>query len=356
MSRKTDALFTLLRPLSPVYSKMMYAREKMYSSETIKSTHLDVPVISVGNLTMGGTGKTPLVIYLAEHLRQRQYRPAVISRGYKGKAEDSVNIVSDYQHIYLNSKQAGDEPRLIAESLPGVPVLTGKKRRYPCRHAVSALGCDILILDDGFQHLAVHRNIDIVLFNARKLKKDLRVFPGGELREGVDALNRCSCIVLTGMSDEFEEDAMDFIEKLRVQGIEKPVFQTALGRPAFHELQNGRAVDIDRTGRSYLGFCGIGNPERFKDYLLDHDIPVDFFRSFDDHHAYTQEDVEQLEFYAKQNGIGFLLTTEKDGVKLGTLTFSMPVFTIRPELIVETALLSFIDNTLSRFFTSQIEE
>lgn len=126
MSRKTDTLFTVLRPLSPVYAKIMSAREKMYTSETLKSTRFNVPVISIGNLTMGGTGKTPLVIYLAKHLLNMQYKPAVISRGYKGEAEKSVNIVSDYQHIFLDSKAAGDEPRLIAESLPGVPALTGK--------------------------------------------------------------------------------------------------------------------------------------------------------------------------------------------------------------------------------------
>lgn len=355
MSRKTDTLFTFFRPLSPIYAKIMSTREKMYLSDTFKSTRFDVPVVSVGNLTMGGTGKTPLVIYLAEYFRQKQYRPAVISRGYKGEAENSVNIVSDYQNIFLSSKEAGDEPRLIAESLPGVPVLTGIKRKNPCHHAVTSFGCDLLILDDGFQHLGVQRDIDIVLFNAQNLKSELRVFPGGELREDVSALQRCDCIVLTGMNKDSAEDASLFIDKLKSLGVEKPFFSTSLGTPLFHDLKTGLPVEPDKNGRSFLSFCGIGNPERFKDYLLRHDIPVDFFRSYDDHYSYSQQDVEQLEFHAQQNGIGTLLTTEKDGVKLSHLNFSMPVLTTRPEFLVDQNLLSFIDDRLSYYFERAVE-
>ncbi len=350
MSIKTDTLFTLFRPLSPIYAKLMGAREKMYLSETIKSARFDVPVVSVGNLTMGGTGKTPLVIYLAEYFREKQFRPAVISRGYKGEAENSVNIVSDYQNIYLTSKQAGDEPRLIAESLPGIPVLTGTKRKHPCQHAISVFGCNLLILDDGFQHLGVQRDIDLVLFNAQKLRQEFRVFPGGELREDFKALRRCSCIVFTGMVDELLEDVKVFKEKLKQNGIIKPVFTTALGRPLFHELKRGISIDMSGYDSSYLGFCGIGNPERFKEYLLLHNIPLDIFRSYKDHHSYNQEDVEQLEFYARQNGVGTLLTTEKDGVKLRSLNFTMPVLTIRPELTVDKDLLVFIGDQLSTCF------
>lgn len=355
MSRKTDTLFTVFRPLSPVYAKIMSAREKMYTSETLKSTRFNVPVISIGNLTMGGTGKTPLVIYLAKHLLNMQYKPAVISRGYKGEAEKSVNIVSDYQHIFLDSKAAGDEPRLIAESLPGVPVLTGKKRKHPCQHAVSKMGSDVLILDDGFQHLSVQRDIDIVLFNAQKLKDDLRVFPGGELRENIDALKRSSCIVFTGVTSGCRKDIMEFIDTLKKHQIHKPFFHTSLGDPCYHDLSTGLSVKLAQYNRTFLSFCGIGNPERFKEYLLTNNIPADYFRSFSDHHVYTQQDIEQLEFHARQNGIGALITTEKDGVKLGRLNFSMPVITVRPKLVVETPLLSYIDDQLSVFHKRAIE-
>ncbi len=355
MSIKTDTFFTFFRPLSPIYSKLMSAREKMYLSETFKSTRFEVPVVSIGNLTMGGTGKTPLVIHLAEHFKQRQYRPAVISRGYKGEAENSVNVVSDYQQIYLTSKEAGDEPRLIAESLPGIPVLTGIKRKHPCKHAISAFGCDLLLLDDGFQHLGVQRDIDIVLFNAQNLKKNFRVFPGGDLRENFSALQRSSCIVFTGMTDELHEDVALFIDKLKSHGIDKPSFYTSLGQPLFHDLKSRFLITPEKTGGSYLSFCGIGNPERFKDYLLQHEIPVDFFRSFNDHHIYSQQDVDELEFYARQNGIRALLTTEKDGVKLRSLDFTMPVFTTRPELIVDNDLLTFIDDKLASFFHRQVD-
>lgn len=350
MAIKKETLFTLFRPLSSIYGGVMKTREKMYQNDHFKSSSFDVPVISVGNLTMGGTGKTPLVIYLANYFLKKQFRPAIISRGYRGTAEKPVNLVSDYQSIYLSGKEAGDEPRLMAEKLPGVPVLTGKKRKDPCQYAVDKLGCNLLLLDDGFQHLGVKRDIDLVLFNANEINNPKNIFPGGELREPYSALKRCDCILYTGATESSMEDIEKFDNKLKTQAINKPSFITSLGGPVFFDFYKRKIEPHTFATDGSLAFCGIGNPSRFKEYLLDNQINIQLFRSFDDHHTYTQEDIEELEYYAKQNGAVSLITTEKDMVKLQNITFNFPVFTVIPKITVPDIFNEFLDKMIAAFF------
>ena len=151
--------YALGRPFSPLYSAAMRLRERLYRRGVLTVHHLGVPVVSVGNLTMGGTGKTPLVQHIARLLQADGFRPAVISRGYGGRAQDRVNLVSDGERLLLDAALAGDEPRLLAETLPGVLVLTGLVRRLPAARAIE-MGADVLVLDDGFQHLQMHRDIN----------------------------------------------------------------------------------------------------------------------------------------------------------------------------------------------------
>lgn len=353
MPIKKESLFTILRPFSPIYGSIMKTREKLYRNESISSIGFDVPVISVGNLTMGGTGKTPLVIYLAKYFSKKQFRPAIISRGYRGSAKKPVNIVSDFHNIFLTDAQAGDEPRLMAEKLPGIPVLTGKKRRLPCTHAIQQLGCDLLILDDGFQHLDVRRTLDLVLFNSDNINQEKHVFPGGELREPLSALNRCDCIIYTGATQSTESDIQAFSSLLESKGISKPFFKTSLEAPLLKDANNQQVNEHLLKEKGSLAFCGIGNPARFKDYLLASDMNLLMFRSFDDHHAYNQEDVADLEYHARQNGASYLLTTEKDFVKLRDLNFSMSVYTVTPKTKVQDDFDIFITDKINHFFIEE---
>ncbi|MHB8151111.1 MAG: tetraacyldisaccharide 4'-kinase, partial [Desulfobulbia bacterium] len=165
----------------------------------MKSQRLPVPVISIGNLTLGGTGKTPMVRYVTRLLLDRGVRPAIVSRGYGGKAAGRINIVADRTKTLLPPEMAGDEPFMLAEVLPGVPVLTGSQRARVARHAVEAFGANLIVMDDGFQHLALRRDLDLVLFSARTLLGNGRVFPGGELREPLSALGRAHAFVITGV-------------------------------------------------------------------------------------------------------------------------------------------------------------
>lgn len=351
MTTTNDTLFTMFRPLSPIYSAVMRGRELLYKKETLKSHEMPVPVVSVGNLSMGGTGKTPLVIYLAKLFQMKSFKPAIISRGYKGQANNPVNVVSTSASVLLDSRVAGDEPYLISKSLPNIPVLTGKKRALPCKYAVDKLGCDILILDDGFQHLPVKRNLDLVLFNSSTIDKKHNVFPGGELRESIFALNRCDAIVFTGVEDEFLQGIEAFVKKLELNHITKPIFLIRYGDITIREFPNGTQAkrEFDSSSNT-LAFSGIGNPHRFKDYLLSNNFNIQAFTPFADHHKYTQDDIDKLEKHAAENQINNMITTEKDAVKLGGFSISLPLFIATPKLIVEKKFDDFIKHKVNLFY------
>ncbi len=339
-------VFKLLRPLSPLYSWAMRIREKFYQRSIFQTHAFNVPVISVGNLTMGGTGKTPLVICLAKRLSAFGLRPAVISRGYRGKATGKINVVSDGREILLSAQECGDEPRLIAENLRQIPVLTGKKRKYPCQYAIEQFGCNVLVLDDAFQHLSVKRDLDLVLFSADTISEPKHVFPGGELRESFSALNRCDAIIYTGVSKSSEPAVDEFTKGLESLSLSKKSFVTRLGRPLFYDLQTAMSTESIDPSAKVLAFCGIGNPDRFRTYLKKNNILCSYFKVYPDHHTYSEKDIEELEDLARQHGATFLLTTEKDKVKLGNYRFQQEIRYVIPEMTVDPAFDSFVKTML----------
>lgn len=333
MKLSRDLFFTVGRPFSPIYSLFMIIRERLYSYGVFSQYKLQVPVVSVGNLTMGGTGKTPTVAFVATFLRTQGFRPAVISRGYGGKAKCSVNLVSDGINVLLDAQQAGDEPYMLARQLPGIPVLTGKKRVYPCRFAIDQLHCNILILDDGFQHLAIVRDIDLVLFNATTLAGNSRVFPGGELREPVSALKRCTAFLLTGIDASNQPRATRFAHLLQAKYPEKPIFFTNLtcSQPVEHAPTGARTSG--NPPFLLYAFCGIAHPERFRATLAGEGLNLAGFSAFSDHQTYTQKFLDQLVIDAKKAGATGLITTEKDLVKIEGYTIALPLFTLKTAFV-----------------------
>ena len=174
------------------------ARNRLYDGGLLKQQKLPRPVISVGNLTVGGTGKTPTVIFIAHILKDHGYRPAVLSRGYGGSANAPVNVVSDGNRILMGWREAGDEPILIASAVPGIPVLTGSRRLLTGRAAVETFGADVLILDDAFQHRSLFRDIDMVLLDAARPFGNGFLLPRGPLREPRIPLRRADILLRTG--------------------------------------------------------------------------------------------------------------------------------------------------------------
>ncbi|MCI5139124.1 MAG: tetraacyldisaccharide 4'-kinase [Candidatus Electrothrix sp. AR1] len=321
--------YALGRPFSPFYSTAMRLREYLYQKRIFKSTPFTVPVISVGNLTLGGTGKTPMVQYLARLLQENGYQPAIISRGYGGATKERINIVSDGKEIFLGADYVGDEPRMLAETLPGVFVLTGIVRKLPAAEAVK-MGADILLLDDGFQHMAIRRDLDIVLFNTDKLAGNSRVFPGGDLREPINALKRCHAFVLTGTDEQNQQRAENFKAVLNKKFPDKPVFFSR-NCPTGLILQktDGEKIPVqpeELADQQCFAFCGIARPEGFNQTLNKLNIQPIALRALPDHFAYAAKTVRQLIAEAQQAGATCFLCTEKDLVKLRNIDLKLPLY------------------------------
>ncbi len=338
-------LFSLGRPFSPFYGALMRMRESCYQRGVLKVTHFPLPVISVGNLTLGGTGKTPMVQHLARLLVEHGFKPAVVSRGYGGTSKELVNIVSNGKQIGLSAELIGDEPRLLAETLPGVPVLTGRFRKFPAARAVE-LGADVLLLDDGFQHMAVARSLDLVLFSADYLAGNSRIFPGGDLREPVSALHRGSAFILTGVHDDNRDRCDRFAALLQERFPGKKVFTTNC-LPTGYVLRDGndRFVELKEKPRELekaFAFCGIARPESFQATLDQCGItPLDFL-SFKDHHVYSDLDLRRIRDCLRRDNASCLVTTEKDMVKLGQADFGLPLYGVRVGVQAEDAFNDMI--------------
>ncbi|MBM9520653.1 tetraacyldisaccharide 4'-kinase [Desulforhopalus vacuolatus] len=346
MKTRLDLLFLLGRPLGPVYGMVMKIRTLFYRHGIFTVHQMGVPVISVGNLVLGGTGKSPMVRHLARLLQSSGFRPAVISRGYGGMACEAVNVVSDGRSLLLNAMQAGDEPFMLAKSLPGVPVLTGSKRRLPAARAEKEQGADCLVLDDAFQHLAVGRDINIVLFDSTALTGNSRIFPAGPLREPSSALRRADCFVLTGTTGANTKQATKFAARLREQFPEKQVF---LARRKQYQLYSeaGEVVSCEDVPAA-AAFCGIAHPERFEQSLKELGISLKLFTALPDHFTYTQKSLQTFCKKAGEAGAEVLITTEKDIVKAGELESSLPIFTARFEVALPKAFDRYILEKLQK--------
>jgi tetraacyldisaccharide 4'-kinase len=320
----TCMLHAALSLLSLPYRGAVAARNRLYDRGPLRQEKLPCPVVSVGNLTVGGTGKTPTVILLAAMLREKGRRPAVLSRGYGGSAKSPVSIVSDGNRILTGWRQSGDEPVLIAGAVPGVPVLTGPRRILTGRVAVERFGADILILDDAFQHRALFRDLDIVMLDAARPFGNGYLLPRGPLREPQEALHRAHLLIRTGTGDTEREKSPQGIPSL-------PVFRGLHQPREFVEAATGRALPLtELRGVKVCAFAGIGSPEAFRQSLTSLGAEVVAFRAFPDHHPYTLPDLEALRHQAGESGVGRIVTTEKDGIRLGDFPdFLAEIFLLR---------------------------
>ncbi len=346
------------RILSPLYGFLMNLRASLYHHNILlRQTKLPAKVVSVGNLALGGSGKTPLVLYLAALLQKLNRKPAILSRGYKGSADQPVNVVTDGKTILLDADKAGDEPILMAESLTGVPVLTGRKRVCTGEYAIQTFQSDTLLLDDGFQHMAIERDLDLVLFNAGIISgadylKENRVFPGGYFREPVKALQRADAFIITGVNPANRKKCSDFKEELLKQFPGKPVFMGEYRLNGFHryDRQGGKLFppdDPEISNLSFLGFCGIANPVSFEQSLSELKINVVDTLSYADHHHYTGEDITELQRIARQKKVDALLTTAKDFVKIRELpAIELPLYSLIVDLYMEDFFAEFVADCL----------
>ncbi|UWZ84984.1 tetraacyldisaccharide 4'-kinase [Occallatibacter riparius] len=310
----------LLAPLTPLYRLGLALRERRLASGKEPIRKLKFPVISIGNLAIGGAGKTPMAIALAKALTARDFHVDVLSRGYGRSSKAAARVRPEG-----TEDEFGDEPLLIA-SQAGVPVYVAAQRYDAGILAESniAVGSRALhILDDGFQHRQLHRDIDILLLSGRDLEDHL--LPAGNLREALHAADRAHVIAIRAVEPETES-------KIRARGWSGPIWR-------LH-----RQMDIPPADAPVLAFCGIARPEQFFDGLREAGMDVAATKTFRDHYSYTQEVLDWLADRAGRTGASALITTEKDVVRLRGLKPALPVLTagLRTEIQDESAAIEWL--------------
>lgn len=286
----------------------MWIREMAYRLGWFKSYRANVPVISVGNIHVGGTGKTPFTIYLAKKFTQMGKKVAVISRGY-GRDAKGYFLVSNGTAQQANTRLHGDEPVLIAKSVAGCIVAVCEKRAIAIKKVEKQFQPDLFILDDGFQHLAVKRDVDIVLMREEQKLENRLVIPAGRLREFKSRIKRATFIVNSDGNEQvdrfFTKTYSDFLYNIQ-----------------FNEK---RAFSLFRR-QKVMAFCGIAQPENFRKLLQKKGVDPIHFISFADHYRYTIKDVEKIISLAHKNSINKILCTEKDLVKIAELDMAEKLF------------------------------
>jgi tetraacyldisaccharide 4'-kinase len=314
--RKHDSLGekTLLLPLylaSLPYGWGVSMRTFLYSSGLLKQRRLPCPVISIGNITVGGTGKTPLVIKMARKLGEKGISIAILSRGYRRKkARDP--LVTDGERILLHPEESGDEAYLIAHRLKGIPVLVGKDRFKNGLMALQKVKIQGFLLDDGFQHLSLYRDLNILLIDSLTGFGNGYLLPRGILREPLSALRRADLFVLTKVKDK--RDSLSLESKLKEIHPRVEIFHSHYEPIEFVDPY-GEIKELSfMKGKRVFAFSGIARPETFSSLLEEVGVEIKGELTFPDHHFYSPSDLERIRREAK--GVDFLVTTEKDMVKL----------------------------------------
>lgn len=301
----------LLTALTGPYAWGHRLRLRAYARGWAMVNKLPCRVISVGNITLGGTGKTPLVEAIARLLRQHGHRVGILSRGYGKQGTERLVVVSDGQRCLASADVAGDEPVLLAEHLPEVPVVVARDRYAAGMLAVQRFGVDTIVLDDGFQHVQLARDLDILALDAARPFGSGHLFPRGDLREGPSAVARADLIVLTRWRPDMA------LPNPFLPHPAPPLFYSRHEPLALRTLGDGRRLTLaSLMGQRLLAFCGIGTPESFRQMLVDLGVNLVTFSTFPDHHAYTWSELEALAQAAKAHDARALITTEKDGIRL----------------------------------------
>jgi len=321
--RLGKALRPLMWAISRSYGDLMVLRRWGYRKRVYASFPVDAPVISVGNVTTGGTGKTPMVAWVAAHLSDIGRSPAVVTRGYKARGGKS------------------DEAEML-EHLCDCPIIVNANRVAGARTAI-VTGADTIVLDDGFQHRRLRRDLDIVLVDALNPFGYDHCLPRGMLRERAAALRDAHAIVIT-RSDLIDADALADLQEQIQQMSPDATLHQAVHRPTAGVDQRGEPIDLDAlTGTPALAFCGLGNPHGFFGTLQRHGVSLAGRMEFDDHVDYTAEVVERIHQMAEQCDAKMLLTTQKDAVKLSGLEFDRPLRVLVVEMDVVAGRQELLD-------------
>ena len=349
----------LLIPLSWLYTASVQLRNILYTRGVFKARRLPCRVISVGNIVVGGTGKTPAVIVIAKHLQREGMRVAILLRGYKRRVREKVTIVSDGEKVCASPIESGDEADMMAKHLSGVPIIVGKCRYLTGQVALERFKVDVLLLDDGFQHRQLARDVDILTIPAtHPFGSPKKLLPAGTLREPPTALRRADLILLTHAdTPNISAHAKKVVKGLApnapvLESIYRPTHlyplaissqQSAISMkpslPTETEIRDPKAIPTDikeLKGKRVIAVCGIGNPDAFVATLMRCSVASVELLAFPDHHVYTGADKQRIDTAFQAAAADLIVTTQKDEQKLARFVdnWKLPIVVLAVALVI----------------------
>lgn len=330
-----DKIFKLvLLFFSYFYLIGVYTRNFLYKSNFFKKTKLSAYVISIGNLTTGGTGKTPITAEIANYIQNTlKKKTTVLSRGYGGKyPSKKTNIVSDGENVFSTPSLSGDEPYWLAVKLKNIPVITGKNRIKSGQYAIDNFETEVLLLDDGFQHIMLERDLNILVIDSKKKFGNNIVLPAGALREPASEIKRADKIIIVNkdpLNRAHEQECQEFLSEVK-EKYNKPAYLCRFKNGGIYNIQT--LAKLSDSAQNIYAFTGIAQPEFFFNYLKEQNLNPVITKEFSDHHFYTHDDIKNIIKEADNLNLQYIITTEKDAVKL----------------------TSFIEND-SRFYTLKLD-
>ena len=344
---RANALKFVLGGFSRLYERAVQIRLGLYRRRILRPQELGCPVVSVGNLTVGGTGKTPVAEMLARELQRRGRRVAILSRGYKSVPRPFMQrlrnklfkhrdlfpprIVSDGQEVLLDSRRAGDEPHMLAKNLPGVCVLVDKDRVKSGLHALRHFDSDILLLDDGLQYQRLRHGIDVVLIDRQSPFGNERLLPRGTLREPPANLSRASYIIVTKSGPEPDEP---LLARLRTLNRTAAIIECSHAPRHWEDLKTGVKFPLGHLrGRHVGALSGIARPESFEEGVRQLGAVVEVSKAFADHHRFTKKEILRFLEWCDRRSLDALVTTEKDAVRFPDIDQpQVPMLFLRVEI------------------------
>jgi len=344
--RSAKVVGFVLNGLSYLFESIVRFRWFLYKNRIFRNRPLGCLVVVVGNLTVGGTGKTPVVEKFARSLHEQGRNVAILSRGYKSKkepfykkwwralthvSEPPPRIVSDGERVLMGPEEAGDEPYMLARNLPGVHVLVDKNRVKAGAYAIRKFGCDTLILDDGLQYLPLKGSMNLVLVDKTNPFGNTRLLPRGILREPISHLKRASYVFLTKSDGSPSDELKSLIHRHHP---EVEIIECAHRPTHLQSLDLREKFPVSKLNGARVGaFSGIAVPEGFEAFLRENGASLRYNRRFLDHHWFSDKELRLIAQQAKEMDVDFLVTTEKDAVRISkTFNFDLPLYFLRLEI------------------------
>jgi tetraacyldisaccharide 4'-kinase len=344
---RANALKFVLGGFSRLYERAVQTRLGLYRRRLLRAQELGCPVVSIGNLTVGGTGKTPVAEMLARELQNRGRRVAILSRGYKSVPRPFMQrlrnklfkhldlfpprIVSDGRRVLLDSRRAGDEPHMLAKNLPGVCVLVDKDRVKSGLHALRHFDSDLLLLDDGLQYQRLRHRIDVVLVDRQSPFGNEHLLPRGTLREPPRNLRRASYIIVTKCGPEPDEELLTRVRKLNRTAA---IIECNHAPRHWEDIKTGEKFPLEHLrGRHVGAMSGIARPESFEEGVRELGANVEITKAFADHHRFTKKEILRFLEWCDRRSLDALVTTEKDAVRFPEIDHPpVPMLFLRVEI------------------------